>query len=239
MSLAIEPRAFTTTVLSSKDEAAHARTIRVAVPEDFVFIPGMWVMTRFEDDPKTWRAYSISSSPFEKSFVELTVAKAGEFSERLCAAPVGAALMVRGPYGKWVYRDDARSAVLISGGTGLTPFRAMARYVLDKKLPNKLTIVYSVKRPEEIIYREDLERFREAGIKVYTTVTRPGARGWSGPTGRVDLAVLEREVEDFDGSWYFLCGPNAMVKELSAALTARGIPPERVRTEKWGDYQDL
>lgn len=239
MSLAVEPRLFDAVILDSRDEAAHARTLRLSVPADFTFVPGMWLMTHFHDDPKTWRAYSISSSPFEKSSVELTIAKAGAFSERLCAAPVGSKLLVKGPYGKWLYRDDAKSAVLISGGTGLTPFRAMARYVLDKKLPNKLTIMYSVKNPGEIIYRDDLERFRQAGIKVYTTVTRPQGTGWTGATGRVDVGVLEREVADFGGSWYFLCGPNAMVKELGAALLEKGIPAERVRTEKWGDYQDL
>jgi glycine betaine catabolism B len=238
VTLEIAPHIFASELLESREEGTKAKTLRLSVPGDFTFIPGMWLMTSLPSDPATWRAYSISTSPFQKGFVEITVGKAGDYSEKLCALAPGAELSLKGPYGKWLYRDDARSAVLISGGTGLTPFRSMARYVLDKKLPNKLTIVYSAKTPEEMIYRDDLAAFAKAGIAVHATVTRP-APGWSGPTGRVDAAALERLVEDFKGSWYYLCGPNAMVKELSDGLIARGVPAERVRRENWGDYKDL
>lgn len=238
MTLEIAPREFLARLVDARDETPGARTLRLAVPDEFTFIPGMFVMTSLDDDARTRRAYSIASSPLERSFIELTIGRVGEISERLCLLPVGRSVRVRGPFGKWLYRDEARSAVLISGGTGLTPFRSMTRYVLDKKLPNQLAIVHSARTPRDIIYREELETFRRAGISVYTTITRPTA-GWDGPTGRVDVATIERVVPDFAGSWYYLCGPNAMVQSLADALRARGIPPERVRTEKWGDYRDL
>ena len=62
------------------------------------------------------------------------------------------------------------------------------------------------------------------------------AQSWQGPTGRITIEAIRREVPDFDSATYYLCGPNSMVKELACALKASGIPKERVRYEKWGDY---
>lgn len=229
------PRSFQSTVLRVVEECAGVRTLAVSVPSDFSFLPGMWVMLHFPDAPKPARAYSISSSPYEKGRIELTMNRVGPLTERLFTLKGGESLELKGPYGKWVYRDEDRRAVFISGGTGLTPFRSMCRYVLEKRLPNKLTILYSAKTPDAVLYRRDLARFGAAGIKVYVTITRPEADE-PGPTGRLDIRTLRREVEGFSDSAYYLCGPISLVEGLTAALAQAGIPRERIHYEKWGDY---
>ncbi len=232
-----EAASFASRLLEVRDECAGVKTFRFEVPGDFTFVPGMWLMLNFPDDPKTSRAFSLSSSPFEKGAVELSAMKVAGFSTRLFGLRPGDALTLRGPYGKWLYVDDTPHAVLISGGTGITPFRAICRYVLEKKLPNRLTLLYSAKTPADIVYRDELARWQAAGIKTYVTVTRPEeAPVWKGPTGRITMDVVRREVPDLDQAVFFLCGPNKLVEELSAGLRAAGVDATRIRREKWGDY---
>ena len=237
---ASEPRAFESRVLRVLDECAGVKTLRLAVPEDFAFVPGMWLMLHFPDEPKRPRAYSIASSPYERGAVEVSVKRVGPLTERLFGLKGGETLSLRGPYGKWRYRDSDRHAVLISGGTGIGPFRSMARYVLETGLPNRLTILYSARTPAEIVYRAELESFAKAGIRVYTTITKPPPAGagpaWDGPVGRLSVEVVAREVPDYAQASYYLCGPASLVSEMTAGLEGRGIPRERIRYEKWGDY---
>lgn len=223
-----------TKVLGVYDEAAGIRTFRLSVPEDFTFVPGMWVMLQFPDRAEKANAYSISSSPFQHGWIEVSLSKVGPLTQRLFELKGGETLLLKGPYGKWLYRDDARHAVLITDGTGITPFRAMARYVMDKKLPNKLTFLYSARTPEHFLYHKDLDIFRAAGMKVYQTVTHP--ENWNGPTGPVTIETIEREVPDFLSAHYYLCGPKTLVETLDKALLEKGVPKELIHYEKWGDY---
>ena len=165
----------------------------------------------------------------------------GDFSRRLFALRPGDTIEAKGPFGKWVYAGDAH-AVLISGGTGIAPLRAMARYKLDARVSGRMTILYSCKTAADMLYRDELEGFRRAGIKVYATLTRPAdepSSRWTGPTGRIDVAAIRREVPDFTEATFYLCGPAALVKELSSGLAAAGVPPERLLGEIWADYRDL
>lgn len=245
MSGAVHPT-FAPRLLAARDEAAGVRTFRFASPPGFAFAPGQFLMFHFEDDPRTWRAYSLASSPASAPrWFEVTVGMVGAFSDRLGALTPGGehGLVARGPFGKWTYDGSPAHAVLVSGGTGVTPFRAMCLLKTDRALPGRITLVCSAKTPAHLVYRGEHATWRRAGIAVHATITRPqelppGER-WDGPTGRIDADLLARVVAGFADATFFLCGPSKMVAELRAGLEARGVPPERVRTEKWGDYADL
>lgn len=212
-------------VLEVKDECPGVKTFRLSVPRDFSFSPGMWVMLHFADNPKISRAYSISSSPFEKGYIDISLNHVGEFTSRLLALKPHDLIVLRGPFGKWIYTDEATPAALITGGTGLAPFRSMARYVLAKGLPNKLHIFYSAKTPSAILYRNDLSEFRRRGIAV--TIEK----------NRIDGELLSRRLPGFGATYFYLCGSVSMVETLARDLKKRGIPRERIRYEKWGDFQ--
>ena len=228
-----------TQVVDVREEGVGAKTIRLAVPPDFSFTPGMWVMVQFPDKREHAGAYSISTSPFEKGYIEISLCKAGALSERLYCLRGDETLLLRGPYGKWIYHDDVGHAVLISDGTGVTPFRSMARYALAKKLPNKITILYSTRTPGSFLYRDELERFKASGIDVYLTVTHPeeaAGQAWNGPRGPIDIGVIERQVPGFSKAVYYLCGPQGLVENLTSELLKRRVPQNHIRYEKWGDY---
>ena len=236
---------FKARLLSARPEAAGVRSFRFASPPGFSFTPGQFLMFHFEDDPKTWRAYSVCSSPAAAAdFFEVTVGMVGDFSDRLGRLTPGAeaGLVVRGPFGRWTYDGSDAHAVLVSGGTGVTPFRAMCLLKLDKRLPGRLTLLCSARTPDGLLYRAEHEAWMKGGIRVLAAVTRPeeaSAAGWTGAVGRLTAETALRAADGDAAAVYYLCGPAAMVTELKEGLVAGGVAAERVRTEKWGDYKDL
>lgn len=229
-------------LLEARDEAPGVRTFRFASPKGFRFIPGQFLMFHFADDPKTWRAYSICSSPLaEEAYFEVTVGMVGAFSERLGGLKPHAegGLAVRGPFGKWIYDGSARHAVLVSGGTGLTPFRAMCLLKIGMHADSRITLCCAAKKPDGLLYKHEYDEWRRNGIDVHEKVTQLGAgSGWEGEIGRWSAASVFAAANDA-AAVYYLCGPNKMVQELREGLERLGVPPQSVRTEKWGDYTDL
>ena len=222
-------------LLESREEAPGARTFAFASPEGFHFIPGQFLMFHFADDPKTWRAYSVCSDPLDAgSYFEITVAMVGAFSERLGALKPGleGGLVVRGPFGKWIYDGSAEHAVLVSGGSGLTPFRAMCLLKAGDKLASRITVCYSAKTQDDLLYQREYDAWRAAGVVVHVRTTRAeGGARWTAES--VFAAAADKQAV------YYICGPNKMVQELRDGLQLLGVPAEQVRTEKWGDYTDL
>jgi ferredoxin-NADP reductase len=238
------PAAFAPKLLAARTEAPGVATFRFASPAGFAFTPGQFAMFHFEDDPKTWRAYSVCSSPAKAAeFFEVTVGMVGAFSDRLGKlTPSGEhGLVVRGPFGKWTYDGGISHAVLISGGTGITPFRAMCALKTDGGKTGRLTVCYSAKTPDDLIYKEEYDAWREAGITVHPRITRPQdtTGPWNGLTGRWTPDEILKITDGATTAVFYLCGPNKMVQELREGLQAKGVSPESVRTEKWGDYADL
>ncbi len=233
---------FAPKLIAARQETPGVTTFRFVAPADFSFIPGQFVMFHFEDDPKTWRAYSVCSSPAKAAeYFEVTVGMVGAFSDRLGKLTPGGehGLVLRGPFGKWVYDGSASHAVLIAGGTGVTPFRSMCLFKADGGKTGRLTLCCSAKTPESLVYRSEYDAWRKAGIDVIPRVTGPAAAGWNGKTGRWTAAeIIQASGNDHEAT-YYLCGPNKMVQELRQNLQDAGVRIDNIRVEKWGDYADL
>ena len=138
--------------------------------------------------------------------------------------------MARGPFGRWTYDGSDARAVLVSGGTGVTPFRAMCLLKRDKGTPGALAVLCSAKTPEPMLYRAEHDAWRGAGVDVRTTFTGAGGKR---------LSAADALAAGGPGAVYYLCGPAKMVQELREGLEKAGVPAAQVRTEKWGDYSDL
>ncbi|MBI5201840.1 MAG: FAD-dependent oxidoreductase [Elusimicrobia bacterium] len=226
----------TARVDSLRDEARGVRSFRLRLDEKLDFIPGQFLRVRFPGEEE-WRDYSIASAPPADGFVEIALNKAGKFTERLFGLTVGETLQVEGPMGEWIYRDEGKPVALVSGGTGITPFRSMVAYLLSKGLPHPVSVIYSARTPADIVFKNDLAEFAQRGVNVVVTITRPQdlapADRWDGPTGRI-TAELVAKAADLDRSVVYLCGPGQFVRALKDALLLRGVPAARLRFELWG-----
>jgi len=224
------------------DETPRVKAFRVELPADsgIDFYPGQFFMVSFADDPeiKVSRAYSIASSPLNRDYMEIALDKVGIFTTKLFAMKEGSFLKFKGPYGKFYFNDEIKNnLVLIAGGTGITPLIGIIRYCNDRKLSNKVKLVYSVRTPDDIIYKNELEQIKieNKNFGYAVTITRAeGHHSWQDRKGRIDLELLKQNIEDAENSVYYLCGPKEFVESIVQMLYSLGVKKEQIKTDVWG-----
>ncbi len=188
--------------------------------------------------PQYSRAYSMASSPTE-NLIDLTMNVVGSVTQKMDSFETGTKVNLQGPFGRFVLdAEKQKDVVVIAGGTGIAPFRSMWRYVHDKKLPNKITVLVSYKTSKDVIYEKELEDIQKSGgVKVFATVTRDAEDSqWKGNRGRITAETIKAQCSPLDGKTFFICGSNKMNDDMTQTLLGLGVPKEQIITEKWGDY---
>ena len=223
------------------DETPTVKSFKVELPinSNIDFYPGQFFMVSFVDDPeiKTARAYSIASSPMQKDYLEIALNKVAAFTVKMFQLKEGDLLKFKGPYGKFYFNEEMNNnLVLIAGGTGITPLIGIARYCTDRKLNNKVKLIYSVRVPEEIIYKNEFEKLKKSNknFDYVVTITRAENGSWQGRKGRMSLDLLKENIEDVENSIYYLCGPKEFVDSVISMLQSLGINREQIKTDVWG-----
>ncbi|MFD8095705.1 FAD/NAD(P)-binding protein [Streptomyces malaysiensis] len=159
-----------------------------------------------------------------------TVRAVGAVTGALCRLRAGDAVGLRGPYGVgWDLGAAAGSDVLVvAGGIGLAPLRPVVRHVLDHPGHyGRLNVLIGARTPQDLLYGEELERWRRASARVEVTVDRPGP-GRRGSVGVV-TTLLDRVDWRPDRTEALLCGPEVMIRHTAGALLDRGLPAQRVQ----------
>ena len=223
-------------------ETHDTHTFRLQPPSDFLmdWLPGQFITIYLPEDPKTRRAYSLSSSPLDGHFLEITIKRMGNFGTRIYDTGVaGLHVMVIPPRGKFVLpADPSVPVMLISGGSGVTPYRSMMRYIVQRKLPTRVVNLYSVRLPEDIIFEDEFEQLCKVNpnFKFLITCTRvpPEDNSWTGLRGRVNPDMVRKFTEDTERTAYYSCGSHDFVVGTAAMLRDMGLPKERVVYEDWG-----
>lgn len=189
------------------------------------------------------RAYSLSSSAADGARVTVTVKRVpgGLVSNRLHdAAKVGDVVDVHGPSGSFTVGDvtTPRHVVLVAGGSGITPMMSILCTHLEASPALRFTLVYGNRGPAHVIFRDALDALaaRHPDRLAVVHAFEDAPEGWVGVAGRLDEATCARVFDGlaFDGGEHWmLCGPDAMMAAVRAALRARGVAPERVREERF------
>ena len=184
-----------------------------------------------EDGYQAERSYSIASGPDDPQLA-LTVERIddGEVSPYLVdEVRPGDTFELRGPIGGYFAwePDDGGPLLLVGGGSGVVPLRAMLR---ARPPEVAALLVYSVRTLDSVIFREELESLGDDVVLTLTRERREGIRA-----GRADAALL-REVgfPPEEEPRVFVCGPTSFVESVASALVDLGHAPERIRTERFG-----
>jgi ferredoxin-NADP reductase len=223
-------------------ETPDTRTFRLVPPANFDFNwkPGQFITINLPDDPKTRRAYSLSSSPLDGHFLDITIKHMGGFGAHVYGvATEGTMLQVIAPRGKFLLPTDPEIPVmLISGGSGVTPYRSMMRYLVQKKMRTRVVNLYSVRVPADIIFKDEFETLcrLNANYSFFVTCTRvpPEDPSWTGLRGRVNPEMIRRFSPDFDRAVHYLCGSHDFITGMTKMLHDMGLPKERIAYEDWG-----
>ena len=185
-----------------------------------------------EDGYSAQRSYSIASAE-NGDIIELTVQLLpdGEVSSYLVQDyKVGDPIELRGPVGGWfVWAPmDEQRVLLIGGGSGVVPLMAMVRARRSAESPAPLRLLYSVRTPDDVLYRDELDR--EDDVSLIYTRTAPD--GYARPPGRLtrdDLPALLHPQPRV-----YICGPTGFVEAVSQLLVDAGYDALTIRTERFG-----
>jgi len=229
------------TVVGLVVETARTRSIVLDPPDWAGHRAGQHVDVRLTagDGYQAQRSYSIASAPEDEHLV-LTVERLddGEVSPYLVdELRVGDQLELRGPIGGYFVWEESFGGplLLVAGGSGVVPLRAMLRHhrSVDSRVP--LRLLYSARSLDEVIYRDELMRVASDVVDVRFTLTRGQPEGWEGYAGRIDRQLLA------DVAWpveerppVYVCGPTGFVETAAEILVSLGHDAGRIRTERFG-----
>jgi ferredoxin-NADP reductase len=217
-----------------------------ARPAGFAHAAGQNVLVTLLDPPQTdsqgdGRTFTLASAPHEPELMVATRMRDSAFKRVLKSAAIGTPVRIEGPDGVMVLHEDAaRPAVFLARGIGVTPFVSMARHTAKEKLPHRILLLYSNRRPEDAAFLEELERLEQANrnYRLIATMTEAAksARPWSGETAMIGRELLERSLRDVKAPVYYFAGPPGMTMAMQSMLAAMGVSENDMRCEEFYGY---
>ena len=193
---------------------------------------GQYFIWRFLTRDGWWRAhpFSISSAP-NGSWLRITIKGLGDWSKALQGVKVGTRVFIEGPYGILTgARRTKKRVLLVAGGIGITPLRALLEALPAK--PGELALLYRVRDERDIVFRDELDALaRIRGAEVHYL---PGRRRSGEPSvdalGAAGLQALVPDVRERD---VYVCGPDPMMRHVEASLRTLGLPAAQVHVERF------
>jgi predicted ferric reductase len=203
----------------------------------FVFRPGQFVWLTLGGSPFALQQhpFSIASDAAAAPRLELTIRALGDFTSRVGTVPVGTRAFLEGPFGAFTLGPDAPAAAFVVGGVGITPVMSMLRTLHGAGDPRRLLLIYGNIEERRILFRQELDALAAGlDLRIVHVLERPPA-GWTGAVGRIDAALLQRELDAFEaaGAEYFVCGPEPMMDVVETFLLSRGVRVGRIHSERF------
>ena len=185
--------------------------------------------------------FSLVSAPFQDELVIATRMRDSVYKRALRSLPVGAPVQLEGPFGSLtLHNDRARAAVFIAGGIGITPFMSILRQATEDQLPQRLSLLYSNRRPEDAAFLTELQQVeqRNKGFRLVATMTEMAKSGrpWQGETRLIDAALIKGVGGELPAPIYYLAGPPGMVEGVRRTLNGAGIGDDDIRSEEFYGY---
>jgi ferredoxin-NADP reductase len=147
----------------------------------------------------------------------------------------GTPIELHGPMGKFALPEGSGPFYFLAGGTGVTPFRSMVKFLLDQKPEVENWLFHSVRTPEDLVFQEEFLQWGTAknSFHYVPTFTQYSGIDPDKETGRIGEVLLRKHLPNPAGV-FLLCGPAAFVNDLEALLKhTMQIKPEQIRREQW------
>lgn len=189
------------------------------------------------------RSYSIASAPGAE-LVELAIERLddGEVSPYFHeVAQAGDSIELRGPLGgHFIWQaQDGGPLLLVAGGSGVVPLMAMVRYRAAAAPDVPALLAYSSRTWEEIVFRDELltAQAQQLGFALAITTTREPRRRAEDFDRRIDRVLVNEIIARWGHTpqHVYVCGSNAFVEAATRALADEGVPPQRIRAERYGE----
>jgi ferredoxin-NADP reductase len=215
-------------------------------PSRFDFKPGQSADLTLSNPPETdsegnTRTFSIASPPFENHLMFATRMRDTAFKGSLKKVPLGTQVKIDPSMGSFtLHKNSGKAAVFMAGGIGITPFLSIVRQSDHDRLPHKLHLFYSNRRPEDAPFLDALQMLEKTNpnFQLVCTMTEisNSKKEWKGETGLINQEMLSRHLTNLQGPIYYIAGPPAMVAGLRKMLVAANVDEDDIRTEDFAGY---
>ncbi|WP_326569169.1 ferredoxin reductase family protein [Amycolatopsis rhabdoformis] len=190
---------------------------------------GQFFLWRFLTRDRWWQAnpYSLSAAPDGRT-LRLTAKAVGSASAGLRSLPLGTRVFAEGPYGAFTTLHQQRTnALLIAGGVGITPIRALLEDVTGH-----VVLLYRVRTPADAVLLPELHALAKTRGAIVHVLSGPSdQRGPHGPV--LGPAAMHALVPDLDDRDVFVCGPPGMTSAVLRSLRELHVPGAQVHAERF------
>jgi len=195
---------------------------------------GQFLIVRFLAKGFRWEAHPFSLSRLpDGRCLRLSIKRLGDYTRRIPELKPGTPVLIDGPHGVFTAKACAAGPVLlIAGGIGITPIRALAEEWV--KAGREVLLLYANRTGGTMVFKKELEDLADqSGGRLTFIPVLSDEPAWPGEKGRIDRALLSRVVPDLLSRDVFLCGPPPMMKGVRRALTDAGVRPSRIHDERF------
>ncbi|MDY0251029.1 MAG: FAD-dependent oxidoreductase [Pseudomonas sp.] len=233
--------------LTRRDEIADGTmAFYFEKPQGFTHQAGQYADLMLIDPDETdaegnTRTFTLANAPYENALMFVTRMRDSAFKRVLKTMPIGAELTLDAPYGSFtLHNNEHIPAVFLTGGIGLTPARSIVLQAAHDKLPHKIFLFDSNKRPEDAVFLDELKDAQKSNPH-YTfvgtmTQMEKSNRAWDGETGFINEAMLVKYIGDLTLPIYYIAGPREMVYAMLEMLMKAGVNDDNIRTEEFSGY---
>jgi predicted ferric reductase len=190
--------------------------------------PGQFFRWRFLTGDLWWQShpYSLSAMPRD-DLMRITVKARGDHSAALARLRPGTRVIAEGPYGAFTPALSDRRVLLIAGGVGITPIRAMFA-ALPRRMSDGITLVYRASHPRDIVFRNELDAIAaNRGATVHYVIGSRAELGYD----PLSSESLRHNIPGLHRYEAYICGPAGMTETAVAGLRAAGIRRHRIHHE--------
>jgi predicted ferric reductase len=190
--------------------------------------PGQFFRWRFLARSLAWQShpYSLSAMP-RPDMMRITVKARGDHSGSLSSLRPGTRVIAEGPYGAFTPALSGRRVLLIAGGVGITPIRAMFA-ALPRRMSEGITLIYRASNPRDIVFRQELDAIAaDRGAVVHYVIGSRARLGYD-PLSALYLRAMVPGLHRYEA---YVCGPAGMTRAVVAALRASGLRRRRIHHE--------
>jgi predicted ferric reductase len=192
--------------------------------------PGQFFRWRFLTRELWWQShpYSLSAMP-RSDLMRITVKARGGHSGSLAYLKPGTKVIAEGPYGAFTPTLTRRRVLLIAGGVGITPIRAMFA-ALPKRLVGGITLVYRASDPRDVLFSRELDAIAaDRNAALYYVIGSRDELGYD----PLAPGVLQRMVAGLHRHEAYICGPPGMTQAAVTSLRSAGVPGRRIHRESF------
>jgi len=243
----ISPKTKLFPILKQKIKIATNTADFVFSPDrKFAYEPGQyleWTLQHSKTDSRgSRRFFTLASSPTEPDLrIGIRFNDNGSsFKEALLDADKNTLIVASQLAGDFVMpKDPAKKLVFIAGGIGITPFRSMVKYLIDKNDKRTVTLLYSARTEADLAYKKVFEEARaNLGINTIYTISDTGANitDPNAIPGMIDAELIKRSVPDYLDRLFYISGTHPMVEAMQEILSGLGVHRRNIKIDFFPGY---